>query len=156
MQKITPFLWFDGTAEEAAKFYTSIFKNSSITYVGRYGEEGPGPSGSVMVVEFEIEGIGFRALNGGPEYKLTPAFSLQIDCDTQEEVDYYWDKLTEGGQEVMCGWLTDRFGVSWQVTPKVLFDLLSDPDKEKSQRVMKAMMGMVKLDTRELQKAAAG
>jgi predicted 3-demethylubiquinone-9 3-methyltransferase (glyoxalase superfamily) len=155
VQKITPFLWFDDKAEEAMKFYTSVFKNSNVVNVARYGEEGPGPSGSVMTAVFELEGQRFIALNGGPQFQFTPAISFVIDCEKQDEVDYYWDKLSEGGETNRCGWLTDKFGVSWQVVPSVLGDLLTDEDDEKSQRVMHAMLQMDKLDIQALQDAAA-
>jgi predicted 3-demethylubiquinone-9 3-methyltransferase (glyoxalase superfamily) len=152
-QKITPFLWFDDKAEEAVNFYVSIFKNSKITSLSRYGEGGPGPAGQVMVMSFELDGVEFQALNGGPHYKFTPAISLSIDCADQAEVDHFWSKLTEGGEEVQCGWLTDKFGLSWQVVPKALGELMSGPDPVKSQNVMKAMMQMVKLDVAALQAA---
>jgi predicted 3-demethylubiquinone-9 3-methyltransferase (glyoxalase superfamily) len=152
-QKITPFLWFDQQAEEAASFYTSIFPNSKIVRVDRYGEAGPGPAGSVMTVQFQLEGQTFTALNGGPHFKFTEAISFVVQCQTQEELDYYWEKLSADGGEVQCGWLKDKFGLSWQIVPTVLADLLSDPDPEKSQRVMKAMLSMKKLDIRALQQA---
>jgi predicted 3-demethylubiquinone-9 3-methyltransferase (glyoxalase superfamily) len=156
MQKITTFLWFDGNAEEAANFYTSIFKNSRITNIARFTEAGPMPEGTVMTVNFEIEGKEFVALNGGPEYKFTPAISLMVSCETQQEVDHYWSRLLEGGgQEVQCGWLTDRFGLSWQITPTVLMDLIQDPDRDKAKRVMDAMFQMKKLDIAGLERAAA-
>ncbi len=155
-QKITPFLWFDGQAEDAAKLYVSIFPNSRILNVARYAEGGPGKPGSVLTVEFELDGQKFVALNGGPEYKFTPAVSFQINCDTQAEIDRLWTKLCEGGQEVQCGWLTDRFGVSWQVTPTVLGELLGDSDPVKAGRVMAAMMPMKKLDIAALRAAYAG
>jgi predicted 3-demethylubiquinone-9 3-methyltransferase (glyoxalase superfamily) len=138
-QKITPFLWYSDEAEEAAKFYTSIFKNSKIGTIARYGDAGPGPKGSVMTVAFQIEGQEFVALNGGPHFKLTPAVSFVINCDTQEEVDGFWEKLSAGGRTDRCGWLTDKFGLSWQVVPKTLVALLRDPDPAKSRRVMEAM-----------------
>lgn len=154
MQKITPFLWFDGQPEEAMKFYTSIFKNSRIFDVHRCGDAGPGPKGSVLTGTFELEGQQFMALNGGPHYKLTPAFSLFVSCETQAEVDELWDRLLAGGgQPSRCGWLTDKFGLSWQIIPKILGDLLYDPDPVKSQRVMQAMMQMVKIDIAGLQRA---
>ncbi len=156
MQKITTFLWFNDQAEEAMNFYTSIFKDSKIVKVSHYGDAGPGPKGSVMVGTFELEGQQFMALNGGPHYSFTPAISLVVNCETQEEVDHYWSKLVEGGKEVQCGWLVDKFGLSWQITPTALGKLLSDPDPVKSQRVMKAMMGMVKIDIAELKKAYEG
>jgi predicted 3-demethylubiquinone-9 3-methyltransferase (glyoxalase superfamily) len=154
MKKITPFLWFDGQAEEAMNFYTSIFKNSRILSVQRCGDAGPGPKGSVLTGTFELEGQQFMALNGGPHYKLTPAFSLFVSCETQAEVDELWDKLTSGGgQPLRCGWLTDKFGVSWQIIPRILGELLYDPDPKKSARVMQAMMQMVKLDIAGLKRA---
>lgn len=153
MPKITPFLWFDKNAEEAAQFYASVFKNSRILEVSRYGDAGPGPKGQAMVVRFQIEGQEFLALNGGPQFKFTEAISFTVHCETQGEVDYYWDKLSAGGKEVQCGWLQDRFGLSWQVTPTILPRLLQDPDPAKSQRVMKAMLGMVKIDIAGLERA---
>jgi predicted 3-demethylubiquinone-9 3-methyltransferase (glyoxalase superfamily) len=153
MQKIAPFLWFDIQAEEAAKFYVSIFKNSKIVRIARYSELGPGPAGSVMTVEFELESQRLIALNGGPHFKFTEAISLMVDCKTQEEVDYYWNKLTEGGQESDCGWLKDKYGLSWQITPGILMEMVSDPDKEKADRAMKAMMTMKKIDIAALKRA---
>jgi predicted 3-demethylubiquinone-9 3-methyltransferase (glyoxalase superfamily) len=154
MQKITPMLWFDGKAEEAAKFYVSIFKNSKMGKVVRYGDAGPGRKGSVMVASFEVEGQEFTALNGGPQFKFTEAVSFVVHCKTQEEVDYYWDKLLAGGgQESMCGWLKDKFGLSWQITPDALLELLSDPDPAISQSVMKAMMQMRKIEIEGLKRA---
>lgn len=155
-QKITPFLWFDTQAEDAAKFYVSIFKNSKITNVTRYGEAGPGPKGSVMTVAFELDGQEFTALNGGPHYSFTPAISFVIGCATQDEVDYFWDKLTAEGQEVQCGWVTDKFGLSWQVVPDGLADVLAGDDEEGSRRAMEAMFEMKKLDINELRRAYAG
>jgi predicted 3-demethylubiquinone-9 3-methyltransferase (glyoxalase superfamily) len=155
MQKISPFLWFDSNAEEAANFYLSIFKDSKILKIARYGEAGPGPAGSVMVVNFQIEGQDFIALNGGPLFKFTEAISFVINCQTQEEVDHYWNKLTAGGQESQCGWLKDKYGLSWQVTPKILGELLADKDQKKAQRVMQAMLQMKKIDIAALQRAAA-
>jgi predicted 3-demethylubiquinone-9 3-methyltransferase (glyoxalase superfamily) len=154
MQKITPFLWFDTQAEEAAKFYVSIFPKSRILKTARYGDAGPGPKGSVMTVEFELAGQRMIALNGGPVYKLTEAFSLSIDCKDQKEVDHYWTKLSQGGQESMCGWLKDRYGLSWQVTPRILIELVSGPDKKKAGRVMEAMFKMRKIDIAALKAAA--
>jgi len=158
MQKITPFLWFDDNAEEAVKFYTSIFKNSKIGKIARYdkaGEKAAGrPAGSVMTIEFHLEGQEFVALNGGPHFKFTEAISFVVNCQTQEEVDYYWEKLSDGGKEVQCGWLKDKFGLSWQIVPTVLGELLSDKDALKSQRVMEAMLQMVKLDIKKLKQAA--
>jgi predicted 3-demethylubiquinone-9 3-methyltransferase (glyoxalase superfamily) len=154
MQKITPFLWFDGKAEEAAKFYTSIFKNSKILGTTRYGEAGPGPKGSVMTVNFQLEGEEFVALNGGPQFTFSPAISFVVHCRTQEEVDEFWDKLSKGGQTQQCGWLQDKYGLSWQIVPDALIELLRDKDQQKSQRVMKAMLQMVKIDIKGLKEAA--
>jgi|SRR5450631_1494625 predicted 3-demethylubiquinone-9 3-methyltransferase (glyoxalase superfamily) len=157
MQKLTPFLWFDGKAEEAANFYTSIFKNSKILTIARYGEAGPGPKGSVMAATFQLEGQEFIALNGGPQYTFTPAISLLVNCETQAEVDGLWAKLTSGGgKEVQCGWLQDKFGLSWQIVPKAFFELMQDKDPAKSQRVFKAMMQMTKFDIAALQRAHRG
>ena len=155
MQKITPFLWFDTQAEEAMNFYLSIFKNSKVLSVNRYGEGGPGPKGSVMTASFLLEGQEFVALNGGPHYKITPAISFVVSCESQEEVDAYWEQLSAGGREDPCAWLQDKFGVSWQIVPKVLVTLLSNPDPAKAQRVMAAMMKMKKIDIAALQRAAA-
>jgi predicted 3-demethylubiquinone-9 3-methyltransferase (glyoxalase superfamily) len=156
-QKITPFLWFDNQAEEAAKFYTSIFKNSKIENVTRYDEEGSKvsgrPKGSAMTVPFQIEGQEFVALNGGPLFKFTEAISFVVNCETQKEVDYYWEKLSAGGEEVQCGWLKDRFGLSWQVVPTVLTEMLQDKDPQKAQRVMAAMLKMKKIEIADLKKA---
>jgi predicted 3-demethylubiquinone-9 3-methyltransferase (glyoxalase superfamily) len=160
MQKITPFLWFNDNAEEAVKFYTSVFKNSKIGKIARYdeaGEKASGrPAGSVMTVEFQLEGQEFVTLNGGPMFKFTEAISFVVNCETQEEVDYYWEKLSAGGKEVQCGWLKDKFGLSWQIVPTVLGELLSDKDAAKAQRVMQAMLKMVKLDIKKLKQAAKG
>ncbi len=157
MQKITPFLWYDDKAEEAAKFYCSIFKDSKVLSINRYGDAGPGPKGSVMVAEFQIEGQKFAALNGGPHFKFTEAISFVINCETQEEVDYFWEKLTaDGGAESQCGWLRDKYGLSWQVVPTVLIELMKDKDPEKSQRVMKAMLQMKKIDIPTLKRAYEG
>lgn len=153
MQKITPFLWFDDKAEEATNFYVSIFKNSKIETITRYGSAGPGTEGTVMTVQFQLDGQEFVALNGGPVFAFTPAISFVINCESQEEVDHYWEKLTDGGEIVECGWLKDKFGVSWQVVPIVLAELLSDPDPIKSQRVMKAMLQMKKIDIEVLKQA---
>jgi len=153
IQKITPFLWFDHQAEEAANFYASIFPNSRIVKVVRYGKAGPGPAGSVMTVEFQLEGQSFVALNGGPHFKFTEAISFVVNCQTQDEVDAFWEKLSAGGTEVQCGWLKDKFGLSWQIVPTVLPQLLNDPDPEKSQRVMKVMLTMKKLDISALKQA---
>ncbi len=153
MTKITPFLWFDNQAEEAANYYVGIFKNSRIINVARYGLEGPGVDGSVMTVDFQLDGQEFVALNGGPYFKFTEAVSFVVNCETQAEVDEMWTKLSAGGQEVQCGWLKDRYGLSWQVVPTLLGQLLSDPDPAKAQRVMKAMLKMVKIDTAVLLRA---
>ena len=159
---ITPFLWFDTEAEEAARFYTSIFPRSKITHVSRYGEEGQEihgkPAGSVMTVVFELDGQPFTALNGGPMFKFNEAVSFQVTCETAEEVDHYWEKLSEGGDPSaqQCGWLKDRYGLSWQVVPSALSKMLSDPDSAKSQRVMKALLQMKKLDLSELERAYRG
>lgn len=160
MQKITPFLWFDSQAEEAVGFYTSVFKNSKIRSVSHYGEEGAQasgrPEGTVMTIEFEIEGQDFVALNGGPPFKFSEAVSFVVNCESQAEVDYYWEKLSEGAdaQAQQCGWLKDKYGLSWQVVPTILTQLLNDPDAEKSRRVMKAMLQMKKIDIETLKKAA--
>ena len=153
MQTITPFLWFNGRAEEAANFYIGIFKNAKITETMRYGDAGPGPKGSLMSATFELDGQKFIALNGGPQFQFSPAISFFVLCDTQEEVDHFWDKLSDGGQKIQCGWLTDKFGVTWQIVPKVLGEMLRDKDPAKSQRVMKAMMQMKKLDIAGLKAA---
>jgi predicted 3-demethylubiquinone-9 3-methyltransferase (glyoxalase superfamily) len=159
-QKITPCLWFDTEAEDAAKFYVAIFKNSKIRSVNRYGKEGTEvhgkPAGSVMAVEFEIEGQKFVGLNGGPQFKFSEAISFQIHCKSQEEIDFYWSRLTEGGKEVACGWLKDKFGLSWQVVPTELFEMLSDKDRAKSERVTKAFMQMKKFDIAKLRRAFEG
>ncbi|HVO61728.1 MAG TPA: VOC family protein [Terriglobales bacterium] len=152
-QKITPFLWFDRQAEEAAKFYVSIFRNSRIGKVSRYGDAGPGPKGSVMVISFELEGQEFTALNGGPQFKFTPAISLMVHCDTQQQVDEFWEKLSEGGRKDRCGWLQDKYGLSWQIVPTALPRLMSTPDREKANRVMQAMLKMDKLDIAALERA---
>jgi predicted 3-demethylubiquinone-9 3-methyltransferase (glyoxalase superfamily) len=156
MQKITPFLWFDGQAEEAANFYTSIFKNSKILNIARYGEAGPGPKGTVMVATFQLEGQQFMALNGGPHYTFTPAISFFVDCETQAEVDELWEKLSAGGSELQCAWLKDKFGVSWQIVPRALIELMQDKDPLKSQRVFKAMLQMTKIDIEGLKRAYRG
>ena len=153
MQKITPFLWFDGRAEEAANFYTSIFKNSKIGTVNRYGDNGPGPKGSVMIATFELDGQHFIALNGGPQFKFSPATSFVVNCETQEEVDHFWTKLSEGGTTQQCGWLQDKFGVSWQIVPTALPQLMSDPDPAKRSRVMGALMKMTKIQIAKLKEA---
>ncbi len=153
MQKITPFLWFDGKAEEAMNFYVSIFKNSKIKNVSRYGEAGPGPKGSVMSATFQLDGMDFHALNGGPMFKFSPAISFFVNCETQEEVDELWEKLSAGGKTNRCGWLDDQFGVSWQIIPATLGKLLQDQDPQKSSRVMQAMLQMTKIDIAGLQAA---
>ncbi|HXQ15542.1 MAG TPA: VOC family protein [Caulobacteraceae bacterium] len=157
MQKITPFLWFDTQAEEAAQFYVSLFKNSRIGQVSRYGDAGPGPKGAAMVVAFELDGVKFTALNGGPVYKLTEAFSLQVDCADQAEIDELWEKLTaEGGEAGRCGWLKDRFGLSWQIVPTNMGQLIGGDDPARSQRAMQAMLKMGKLDIAALERAREG
>ena len=162
IQRITPCLWFDDQAELAVEFYTAIFRNSRIVNVARYGEAGHEihgkPAGTVMTVAFELDGQAFTALNGGPMFKFNEAISFQVNCETQEEVDYYWEKLSEGGDEKaqQCGWLKDKYGVSWQVVPIVLLEMINDPDSEKSQRAMKAMLQMKKIDIDELKRAYAG
>jgi predicted 3-demethylubiquinone-9 3-methyltransferase (glyoxalase superfamily) len=162
LQKITPCLWFDDQAEEAVEFYTGIFRNSKITTISRYGEAGHEMhrkrAGTVMTVAFELEGQSFTALNGGPTFKFNEAISFQVDCETQEEVDYYWEKLSKGGPEEaqQCGWLKDKYGVSWQIVPGLLIEMLNDPDSEKSGRVMEAMLQMKKIDIDELKRAYAG
>jgi predicted 3-demethylubiquinone-9 3-methyltransferase (glyoxalase superfamily) len=156
MQKITPCLWFDNEGEEAARFYTSVFPNSRIVETTHYGDAGPRPEGMVMTVIFELDGQKFMALNGGPDFTFNEALSLEVECETQDEVDSYWSKLTEGGgEEGPCGWLKDKYGVSWQIVPKVLAELINDPDREKSQRVMAAMLKMKKIEIDELERAAA-
>ncbi len=155
-QKITTFLWFDNNAEEAVNFYVSIFKNSKVLNSIRYGDVGPGPKGTVMTIEFQLDGQEFTALNGGPQFKFTEAVSLVVHCQTQEEVDYFWEKLSEGGRKVECGWLKDKFGLSWQIVPDILLALLQDSDTQKSQRVMQAMLQMKKLDIERLKRATAG
>jgi len=154
-QRITTFLWFDNNAEEAAKHYTSIFKDSKILEVARYSDAGPGPEGSVMIVKFQLDGQEFIALNGGPHFKFTEAISLVVNCDTQEEVDELWAKLSAGGEEGQCGWLKDKFGLSWQVVPSVVPKLMQDPDPEKSKRVMQAIFQMKKIDIARLMRAHA-
>lgn len=155
MPRITPFLWFDNQAEEAAKFYVSIFKNSKIVNVARYGEAGPGPKGSAMTVAFHLDGQDFTALNGGPVFKFNESISFVVSCKTQQEVDDYWKKLTaDGGEESQCGWVKDKYGLSWQIIPTALNELLSDPDPKRADRAMKAMLGMKKIDIAALEKAA--
>jgi len=156
MPKITPFLWYDAQAEEAATLYCSIFPNSRILNASHYGDAGPGKKGDVMVVDFELDGKRFTAINAGPRYKFTEAVSFVVDCATQAEVDRYWNQLSAGGSTSMCGWLKDKFGLSWQIVPSVLGTLMSDPDPAKSKRVMEAMLGMTKLDIDRLKKAHAG
>jgi predicted 3-demethylubiquinone-9 3-methyltransferase (glyoxalase superfamily) len=155
MQKLTPCLWFDTEGEDAAKFYTSIFPSSRIVETAYYGSAGPRAEGTVMTVEFELDGQRFIALNGGPDFRFNEAISFQVNCENQEDVDAYWSKLSEGGEEGPCGWLKDRFGVSWQIVPTVLPQLLTDPDREKAQRVMAAMLKMRKIEIPELERAAA-
>ncbi|HWY15283.1 MAG TPA: VOC family protein [Rhizomicrobium sp.] len=153
MQKIRPCLWFDGKAEDAAKFYISVFPNSKITDRMVHNEAGPGPKGSVLTVTFELDGQEYVALNGGPHYTFTPAISLFVTCETQDEVDRYWDKLLDGGSPVQCGWITDKFGVSWQIVPRVLGEMLQDKDSVRAARVMQAMFKMIKLDIAALKRA---
>jgi predicted 3-demethylubiquinone-9 3-methyltransferase (glyoxalase superfamily) len=153
MQKITPFLWFDGKAEEAMDFYVSIFKDSKVISVSRYGEGGPGPAGTVMTATFQLDGQEFMALNGGPEFKFTEAISFFVNCETQAEVDELWAKLSAGGEEVQCGWLKDKFGLSWQIVPAALGELLGDKDAGKAAKVMQAMLQMKKIDIAGLQRA---
>jgi predicted 3-demethylubiquinone-9 3-methyltransferase (glyoxalase superfamily) len=154
MNKITPCLWFDTEGEEAATFYTSVFPNSRIVDVAHYGSAGPRPEGTVMAVSFELDGQKFVALNGGPQFTFSEAISFQVDCESQEEVDAYWSKLSAGGEEGQCGWLKDRFGLSWQIVPSRLIELLQDPDREKSQRAMAAMLKMKKIEIDEVERAA--
>ncbi len=156
MKGITPFLWFENQAEEAARFYASVFPNSRITQTTRYGEEGPGPRGTVMTVAFELDGQEFVARNGGPQFSFSQAVSFVVNCETQAEVDAFWEKLSAGGKQIQCGWLTDRFGVPWQIVPTALGRLLGDRDPQRSRRVMSAMMQMKKLDVAELERAYAG
>lgn len=153
MQKIRPFLWFDGKAEEAANFYTAIFPNAKIGSVMRYGDAGPGPNGSVMSVTFELDGQEFIALNGGPDFTFTPAVSFFVTCETQDEVDMFWDRLCEGGQPNRCGWLTDKYGLTWQIVPTALLEMLQDKDAARATSVMRVMMQMVKLDIAALRRA---
>ena len=156
MQKITPFLWFDDQAEAAMQHYVSIFRDSKVLGVTRYGDAGPGPKGSVMIAAFELEGQRLTALNGGPHFKFTEAVSFVVNCETQEEVDHFWDKLGEGGQIQQCGWLKDKFGLSWQIVPSVLIELINDPDPEKSRRVTETMLQMTKIDIAKLRQAYEG
>jgi len=153
MQKITPCLWFDDQAEEAARFYVSVFKNSKVGEISRYGEGAPKPKGSVLTVRFQLDGQDFLALNGGPVFKFTEAISLTVNCETQEEVDRMWEALSAGGQQVQCGWLKDKYGLSWQVVPTVLGKMITDPDPARSNRVMQALMQMKKLDIKKLEEA---
>ncbi len=153
MQKIVPFLWFNEDAEEAMNFYTSIFKNSKVGQITRFGDDVPGPKGKVMTASFSLEGLEFTALNGGPEFSFTPAISFFVHCQTQSEVDYFWEKLSEGGEKGPCGWLKDRFGVSWQIVPDILLELMSDPDPEKARRVTQAMLKMGKIEIERLKQA---
>jgi predicted 3-demethylubiquinone-9 3-methyltransferase (glyoxalase superfamily) len=153
MQKITPFLWFDGNAEEAVNFYVAIFENSKITSVTRYGEAGPGPKGTAMAATFQLDGQEFSALNGGPQFTFSPAISFFVDCETQAEVDELWEKLSEGGEKQRCGWLRDKYGLSWQIIPSVLGAMLRDKNAEKSKNVMKAMLQMNKIDIEGLRRA---
>lgn len=155
-QTITPFLWFNGQAEEAARFYTSVFKNSKMGTVNRYGAEGPGPEGTVMVATFQLDGQEFIALNGGPQFQFTEAISFVVNCDTQDEVDDLWQKLSEGGIQQQCGWLKDKYGLSWQIVPAEFGELMQTPDAQKRSRVMKAMMQMTKLDIVRLKQAYEG
>jgi len=154
--KITPFLWFNDNAEEAMNYYVSIFKNSKVLSINRYSEAGPGPSGSVMTATFELDGQQFTALNGGPEFGFTEAISFFVNCETQQEVDELWDKLCAGGEASMCGWLKDKYGLSWQIIPKALGEMLSDKNPEKAGRVMKAMLQMQKIDAKKLKEAYDG
>ena len=156
MQKITPFLWFNDNAEEAVNFYISIFKNSKLLNVARYGETGPGANGTVMTATFQLDGQEFVALNGGPHFKFTEAISFVVYCETQEEVDKFWEKLSEGGEKSRCGWLKDKYGLSWQIVPTVLAELYQDKDAEKTKRVMEAMLQMDKLDIKTLKQAYEG
>ena len=153
MQKITPFLWFDGKAEEAMKFYVSVVKNSQVVNVTRYGVAGPGPKGTVMIATFQLNGQEFIALNGGPQFKFTEAISFLVNCETQKEIDELWGKLSEGGEKSRCGWLKDKYGLSWQIVPTVLGEMLRDKDAEKSKRVMMAMLQMDKIDIATLKQA---
>jgi predicted 3-demethylubiquinone-9 3-methyltransferase (glyoxalase superfamily) len=155
-QKITTFLWFDNQAEEAVKFYVSVFKNAKILKTARYGEKMPKPKGTVMTIDFELNGQRFVALNGGPEFKFNESISLVVNCKTQDEIDYYWEKLSAGGTKIECGWLKDKYGLAWQIVPEILDDLLDENDQKKSDRVMQAVMKMKKLDIKGLQQAAKG
>lgn len=156
MQKISPFLWFDNQAEEAMNFYVSVFRNSKAGKITRYGDTGPGPEGSVMTASFELEGLQFTALNGGPQFQFSQAVSFVVNCETQEEVDHLWEKLSEGGETQQCGWLRDRYGLPWQIVPNALIEMMSDPDPEKTGKVMEAMLQMTKIDIAKLQQAYEG
>jgi predicted 3-demethylubiquinone-9 3-methyltransferase (glyoxalase superfamily) len=156
MQKITPFLWFDNQAEEAAKFYVAVFKNSKIGHIARYGDAGPGAKGTVMIVQFQLDGQEFTALNGGPLFKFNESISFVVNCETQNEVDYYWEKLLQGGKESQCGWLKDKFGLSWQIVPTEFIKMMQDKDSTKTQRLMKAVMQMVKPDIAAMKRAYDG
>lgn len=156
MQKLTTFLWFDGKAEEAARFYVSVFRDAKLGGIMRYSEAGPRPKGEVMTASFELFGRDFVALNGGPQYQFTPAVSFMVECETQEELDSYWDRLADGGKPIQCGWITDKFGMTWQITPKILLPMLQDKDSARATRVTQAMFGMVKLDFAGLQRAYEG
>ena len=156
MQKVTPFLWFDDNAEEAVNFYVSIFENAKVLNMARYGDGGPGPKGMVMTAEFELDGQRFIALNGGPQFRFTEAISFVINCETQQEVDHYWERLSEGGEESRCGWVKDKFGLWWQVVPTILGKLIADKDPAKAGRVMQAMLQMSKIDIEPLQRAYEG
>jgi predicted 3-demethylubiquinone-9 3-methyltransferase (glyoxalase superfamily) len=156
MQKITPFLWFDNQAEEAAKFYVSIFKNSEIGHIAHYGEAGPGPKGTVMIVQFQLDGQEFTALNGGPLFKFNESISFVVNCENQDEVDYYWEKLLQGGKESQCGWLKDKFGLSWQIVPTEFITMMQDKDSAKTERLMKAVMQMVKPNIAAMKTAYEG
>ncbi len=153
MQKITPFLWFNEDAEEAVNFYTSIFQNSKVGKISRLGDEVPGPKGKVLTATFQLDGLELMALNGGPEYSFTPAISFFVHCQTQDEVDYFWEKLSAGGEKGPCGWLKDRFGVSWQIVPDILLELMNDPDPEKARRVTQAMLKMGKIEIAGIKQA---
>ena len=156
MQKISPFLWFDHQAEEAANFYISVFRRSKTVSINRYGDAGPGPKGSVMIVKFLIEGQEFIAINGGPQFQFSPAISFVVNCKTQDEIDMFWENLSEGGEKQQCGWLKDKYGVSWQIVPVILGEMMNDPDPVKSQRVMQALLPMGKIDIKLLKQAYKG
>jgi predicted 3-demethylubiquinone-9 3-methyltransferase (glyoxalase superfamily) len=156
MQKISPFLWFDHQAEEAANFYISVFRRSKSVSINRYGDAGPGPEGSVMIVKFLIEGQEFIAINGGPQFQFSPAISFVVNCKTQDEIDMFWEKLSEGGEKQQCGWLKDKYGVSWQIVPVILGEMMNDPDPVKSRRVMQALLPMGKIDIKLLKQAYNG